>query len=488
MYAARGRHAWRPYGHRGEGIALRIRQSLRRTHRRARADGVNWLSFSDLMSSLLLIFVLIMFYIMYQYFDMYEVNMAEIARQQYDLDQANASLDEKTAKLTLTEQQMIAQQIKLDAAQRELESAQIVLAAAQSDLETAQTDLQAAQQELATQRDELTTAQSLLTEKEQKITQQTTELSQLSEQLDQKQAQITQQQRTLDQQQATMNDQKQTLANQQRTLNEQQATMDAQKQTLEQQQQTLADQQATMDTQKQTLEQQRQTLADQQATMDTQRQKLEQQQTTLEQQQATMAAQQSKLEVQQQTLEDQQAQIEQLVGLRPKLIASLSNALREANISAQVDPTNGSIALESDVLFETGKSVLTQRGRDFIDRFLPVYLKVLLSEDYRPYVTEIIIEGHTDSTGTYISNLKLSQERALAMASYVLTDDYRMISASQKQILRKLATANGRSESDPVLDARGRENLDASRRVVFKFRMTDEQMISQLKDIMEKSE
>jgi hypothetical protein len=46
---------------------------MSRTHRRGKADGVNWLSFSDLMSSLLLIFILIMFYIMYQYFDMYEI-------------------------------------------------------------------------------------------------------------------------------------------------------------------------------------------------------------------------------------------------------------------------------------------------------------------------------------------------------------------------------------------------------------------------------
>jgi hypothetical protein len=59
----------------------------------------------------LLIFILIMFYIMYQYFDMYEINMAEIARQQYDLDQANADLNEKTEKLSEAEEKMLAQQI-----------------------------------------------------------------------------------------------------------------------------------------------------------------------------------------------------------------------------------------------------------------------------------------------------------------------------------------------------------------------------------------
>ena len=57
-----------------------------------------------------------------------------------------------------------------------------------------------------------------------------------------------------------------------------------------------------------------------------------------------------------------------------------------------------------------------------------------------------------------------------------------------KRQLRRLATCNGRSWSDLVRDANGFENKDASRRVVFKFRMTDEQMIQQLKDILENGE
>ena len=69
-----------------------IRSRTGRQKRHSRENGSFWISFSDLMSSLLLIFILIMFYIMYQYFDMYEINMAEIARQQFDLDEANAAL------------------------------------------------------------------------------------------------------------------------------------------------------------------------------------------------------------------------------------------------------------------------------------------------------------------------------------------------------------------------------------------------------------
>ena len=329
------------------------------SHRRPGGGGVQWLSFSDLMSALLLIFILIMFYIMYQYFDMYEINMAEIARQQFDLDQANADLDEQRTKLTEAEAQMVAQQIRLNAAQADLDDAQSIL---------------------ASQQDELNKAQSLLDEKESEIAAQREQLDALSIQL---------------------------------------------------------------------------------------------------------GDQQSQIDAQQKVLDDQQNQLEALVGLRTRIITSLSSALKDASISAQVDPTNGSIALESDVLFELGQYDLSDRGERFIDRFLPVYLNVLFSEEYRDYVSEIIIEGHTDSLGTYIDNLELSQQRALAVASYVLDDGYRAITADQKRQLRQVATANGRSFSDPVLDEAGNEDMDASRRVVFKFRLTDEQMIQQLKNILE---
>ncbi len=337
----------------------------RPSRRGGKNDGM-WLSFSDLMSSLLMIIILIMFYIMYQYFDMYEINMAEIARQQYDLETANASLEEERGKLSEAEQQMLAQQIRLNAAEDELLDAEAVLAA---------------------QKTELAAAQSLLDEKEDEIAAQKESLDALSVQLGTQQTQINQQQ---------------TLLNQQQTM-----------------------------------------------------------------------------------LDNQQQQIEQLVGMKPRIISSLSSALKQSNIMASVDPTSGAIALEADVLFSVGKYDLTQEGKATIDDFLPVYLDVLFSEEYLPYVAEIIIEGHTDSVGDYIRNLELSQDRAGAVASYVLSDNYRAIDARQRTLLRDMATANGRSFSDPVLDENGAEDRDASRRVVFKFRLTDEQMIDQLKQILE---
>jgi len=233
------------------------------------------------------------------------------------------------------------------------------------------------------------------------------------------------------------------------------------------------------------LDAQQAQIADQMTQLDAQKLQLDAQQSQIDTQMVQLGTQQAQIHDQQAQLDNQQAQIEQLVGMKTRIITSLSQALRENGISATVDPVNGSIALESDVLFDSGRYSLSRNGRMFIDSFLPVYLDVLFSDDYRPYVAEIIVEGHTDSDGGYLSNLELSQQRALAVASYVLDNSCRTVSEGMKEELREVVTVNGRSYSDRIFDANGVEDKDASRRVVFKFRLTDEQMIQQLREILE---
>ena len=344
-----------------------------------------WLSFSDLMSALVLVIILVLFYILYQYFlmyDDYEARRDQMVVLQASLEQSEADI--------------ATQQAALDAAQSELTAAQDELDAKNSALTTAQDELTAAQNELTAAQEDLA-VQQLLLEAAQRAADQT------QEELDARETEL---------------------------------------------QNTLA--------------------------------QLEQQQSQLDEQQSQIATQQSQLE-------QQQRQIEDLVGVRTQIISDLSTALREADISATVDPTSGAIALASDVLFATGESQLSSEGRDRIDAFLPVYLDVLFSDEYRDYVSEIIIEGHTDSVGSYIDNLLLSQQRAYNVASYVLADGYSHISDSTREHLRQVATANGRSFSDLIYNEDGTENRSASRRVVFKFRLTDEQMVSQLQSILEGS-
>ena len=199
----------------------------------------------------------------------------------------------------------------------------------------------------------------------------------------------------------------------------------------------------------------------------------------------SLSLQQSKIEEQAALLAAQQAQIDKLVGLRSQIIEDLRDNLSNVGQRVTVDQKTGAITFESSVLFDTGKNEIKEAGKWTLNSCIPIYIHTLLGEEYRDYVGEIIIEGHTDTTGAYLNNLALSQQRALAVATYCLSDEMSGLSAMDKETFKSILTANGRADADPVYNADGTVNLDASRRVVIKFRMKDADMIDQMSAILE---
>ena len=187
------------------------------------------------------------------------------------------------------------------------------------------------------------------------------------------------------------------------------------------------------------------------------------------------------LQEQKDLLNAQALRIDNLIGIRTTMIQDLSSSLAAANLKAAVDPNSGDIMLDSAVFFETGSAEIRQEGKDLLDRFIPVYLDVLMRDTYADYLGEIIIEGHTDSKGSYESNLKLSQNRALQVALYCLKMP--SLSSAQKQQLQKILTAKGRSYAD-LIYVNGVEDSEASRRVEFKFSLKDAEMIEEMNRIL----
>ena len=189
---------------------------------------------------------------------------------------------------------------------------------------------------------------------------------------------------------------------------------------------------------------------------------------------------------QEKELSDYQAQIADILGVRTRIVQELSAQLASARISATVDEKTGDIVLDSSLMFETGSSTLKAEGLAQLNRLIPVYLGVLLQDEYRDYVAEIIIEGHTDSTGSYEHNLELSQNRALNVAKYCL--NMGTLTQPQKTRLKSIITAQGRSFSDPVYDENGVEDQERSRRVEIKFRLKDAEMIQRMNSILSSME
>lgn len=326
-------------------------------------SGASWISYSDMMAALLLVFVLILSISLYQYFTMLETKTAELETQSALLNQQQSKVDEYASQLAL-------------------------------------------------------------------------------------------QQTTLDEQSAA-------LALLQTNLDAQQAELDAAKLTLADRESLLASLQTALDAKQAELDAQSALLAAKQDELD-----------------AATAA----LLAQQDALTAQTAKIDAMVGVRTRIIQDLSVALTNANLKAYVDKNTGAITLDSAVLFKTNSSAIQEDGQALLNRFIPVYLNVLLQPQYADYLGEIIIEGHTDTVGNYMNNLELSQARALSVAKYCL--EMPSLNAEQQAKLRSILTATGKSWSNPVYNADGTVNLDASRRVEFKFNLKDSEMIDELNRIL----
>jgi len=259
-------------------------------------------------------------------------------------------------------------------------------------------------------------------------------------------------------------------------LNEQESELEAQSLTLTDLQSALEIQAAALAEKESELEASLLMIAEQES-------ELEAQAASLAQSQELLTASQAQLDEQTSLMALQQEKIDQIIGIKADLIESLNQEFTSRQINVEIDEQTGAIVLDSSVLFDYNEFSLTEEGEEALEEILPVYCQVLLSDEYVEYVAEIIIDGYTDSTGSYIHNLSLSQNRAFAVAEYLLTHDS-FLNEEQQQNLAEKLTANGRSSSNLIYDENGEEDADASRRVEIKFRLKDEEMMDELSQII----
>lgn len=190
-----------------------------------------------------------------------------------------------------------------------------------------------------------------------------------------------------------------------------------------------------------------------------------------------------------QDIEDAQAELaftktelQNIIGIRTDIIGELQKKFDDSSMS--VDAQTGSITFSSDVLFEYGKANLTTASKNSLKEIIPVYLDVLLQDAYKDYIAEIIIEGHTDTSGSYKSNVELSANRAMAVAEFCL-DKKNGLDEEQIERLQTLLTVNGRSYSSPIYKPNSTEiDMNASRRVEIKFRLKEDEMIEKIAEIL----
>ncbi len=239
------------------------------------------------------------------------------------------------------------------------------------------------------------------------------------------------------------------------------------------------------------LEEERATVASQRAILDAQQIRLNAQEEALAEQGDKIALQEKTLKEQHELLDqlqvlmsEQQEKLDNIIGVRSELVEALKKEFDDSDLHIAVDEQTGAITFDSSILFDYNKYELKSSGQEFMAEFLPRYVNVLLGDKYREYVSEILIEGHTDTEGEYIFNLDLSQKRALSVAKYCLSDNNDILSDRQLELLRGVVAATGRSYSKPVYDTEGEVDMEASRRVEFLFRLKDEEMIREMIEIL----
>ena len=172
------------------------------------------------------------------------------------------------------------------------------------------------------------------------------------------------------------------------------------------------------------------------------------------------------------------ARIQNLTGIRLKVVQELKNTMGN---SIHIDPNSGAIRLPSSVLFDVGSFEIKPEAKKQLRETLEPYFGILLNDaSIRENVDKIIIEGHTDSDGSYMYNLDLSQKRALAVMAFIYSWDEK-----QNPLLQRYLSAQGRSYSDHVLK-NGAEDKEASRRIEIKFSISNKKAIEEIEGFLKR--
>ena len=178
------------------------------------------------------------------------------------------------------------------------------------------------------------------------------------------------------------------------------------------------------------------------------------------------------------------------------LCASLNNAQREGettrnSILAEVQKelknfVSGGIEVRSDpkdplgllvlvpedlLAFPLDRADISAGGAAFLRAFVPTLARTVCSPRFAREINSIVVEGHTDSSGTAQHNWDLSQKRSMSVVRTSLSVLGTRDMDEERSAFLRLLSASGRGSAELVNGPTGEENAAMSRRVVFKIRV-----------------
>ena len=161
-------------------------------------------------------------------------------------------------------------------------------------------------------------------------------------------------------------------------------------------------------------------------------------------------------------------EIEAIAEKKADLFEDLLTAFQAEGIDATINRSTGEIMLDATILFEVGESAISGNGKALLKEFMNVYASVVFSDKYEDFVSKILVEGHTDTSGSYELNQQLSLDRATSVMEYCLSEECG-VDPAYATSLAVMMESQGYAYDKPVYDENGEVDMEASRRVSFKF-------------------
>lgn len=159
--------------------------------------------------------------------------------------------------------------------------------------------------------------------------------------------------------------------------------------------------------------------------------------------------------------------IKEIAEKKEDLYDALYNEFKANGITVQINRSTGEIAMDATVLFGGDSAELTDEGKEFLNKFIKAYTSIIYDEKYDGFIAKTIVEGHIApiSGATYESGMPLSEQRAKNVKDYCLSGE---TGADTSKLAATMETV-GYSQSRPVYDADGNVDIEACRRVSFRF-------------------
>lgn len=160
--------------------------------------------------------------------------------------------------------------------------------------------------------------------------------------------------------------------------------------------------------------------------------------------------------------------LKEAVEKKANLLEDLAAAFDEAGLNVAVNTQTGEIALDSTILFGVDESAISEEGKTFLQKFMGIYTSIVFNEEYNGFISRIMVEGHTDTQGTYEHNVELSNARANSVRDYCISTECG-VDTAYFDTLQTMLEAVGYSYDKPIYKDNGEVDMDASRRVSFRF-------------------